>query len=163
MARLARTSAARNSSVSPGRALRRPIRIFWPEARSRFQARRREAIIGLVSGLYIQRAPIERHAEGRIGGAAADLTRASTTIDLAVRRHDRARRQCRRSAPITTSASRGSGPRAAPGRHAASPRPPTANWRVIVMSWFRTCPKSGRTSGELCRIHARGNLMVNQS
>ena len=33
MARLARTRAARNSSVSPARALRRPMRIFWPEAR----------------------------------------------------------------------------------------------------------------------------------
>src|SRR6267154_1805487 len=31
MARLARTRAARNSSVSPARAKRRPIRIFWPD------------------------------------------------------------------------------------------------------------------------------------
>src|SRR6202020_2110063 len=59
MARLARTKAARNSSVSPARALRRTIRIFWPigPADMSSPALRASRIMGLVSGLCIQRAP----------------------------------------------------------------------------------------------------------
>ena len=59
MARLARTSAARNSSVSPARALRRPMRIFWPRGAAEMSspALRASLIIGLVSGLCIHRAP----------------------------------------------------------------------------------------------------------
>ena len=49
----------RNSSVSPARALRRPMRIFWPigAVATSSPAARASLIIGLVSGLYIQRAP----------------------------------------------------------------------------------------------------------
>src|ERR1700760_826715 len=59
IARLARTRAARNSSVSPARALRRPMRIFWPDGAVVISNPddRASLIIGLDSGLCIQRAP----------------------------------------------------------------------------------------------------------
>src|SRR6202022_4853099 len=52
-ARLARTRAAKNSSVSPARALRRPTRIFGPNGMVEMSspALRASFIMGLVSGL----------------------------------------------------------------------------------------------------------------
>ena len=148
MARLARTRAARNSSVSPGRALRRPMRIFWPCGAVVISspADRASLIIGLVSGLCIQRAPRSNgtsNVETSVWQRPPIWFDASTTITLrfaAMMR--RAAAMPAAPAPITTiSASRGKG--AAPARPpdnagvAASAADADRKWRrVIVMSWF---------------------------
>ena len=147
MARLARTSAARNSSVSPARALRRPMRIFWPSGTGEMSspALRPSLIIGLVSGLCIHRAP---RSNGTSNVAVSVRQRppiwpvASTTITLrfaAMMR--RAAAMPAAPAPITTmSASRGNGaPHArAPsaGAAASAADAERKSRRVIVMSWF---------------------------
>ena len=147
MARLVRTSVARNSSVSPARALRRPIRIFCPEGAVAISrpALRASLSIGLASGLCIQRAP---RSNGTSKVELSVMQRppiwlaASITITLrfaATMR--RAAAIPAAPAPITTmSASRGIG--------AAHARPPMTGTlakaadaerkprRVIVMSWF---------------------------
>ena len=147
MARLARTRAARNSSVSPARALRRPMRIFWPGGAAEMSspALRASLIIGLVSGLCIHRAP---RSNGTSNVAVSVRQRppiwpaASTTITLrfaAITR--RAAAMPAAPAPITTmSASRGNGAAHARARiggvaanAADAERKPR---RVIVMSWF---------------------------
>ena len=147
MARLARTSAARNSSVSPARALRRPTRIFWPKgpAETSSPAPRPSLIIGLVSGLCSQRAP---RSNGTSKVVVSVRQRppiwpaASTTITLRfAARMRRAAAMPAAPAPITTiSASRGNGAaRARPPRTGAAAKPADAerkSRRVIVMSWF---------------------------
>ena len=116
MARLARTRAARNSSVSPARALRRPMRIFCPDGAGVISspAARPSLIIGLVSGLCIHRAPRSNgtsKVEVSVSQRPPIWPAASTTITLrfaAMIR--RAAAMPAAPAPITTmSASRGSG------------------------------------------------------
>ena len=147
MARLARTRAARNSSVSPARALRRPIRIFWPSGAAWMSspALRASLIIGLLSALCIQRAP---RSNGTSKVAVSVIHRppiwpdASTTITFrfaAMMR--RAAEMPAAPAPITTmSASRGSGAARAPapnaGVTAKAADAERKSRRVIVMSWF---------------------------
>ena len=135
---VARTSAARNSSISPGRALRRPMRIFCPCGAVLISspADRASLINGLVSGLCIQRAPRSNgtsNVERSVWQRPPIWFDASTTITLrfaAMMR--RAAAMPAAPAPTTTiSASRGKG--AAPARppdHTGVPparRTPTGN------------------------------------
>ena len=147
MARLARTSVARKSSVSPARALRRPMRIFWPDGAVTISrpAARASLIIGLVSGLCIQRAP---RSNGTSKVVLSVTQRppiwlaASTTITLRLAAMiRRAAAMPAAPAPITTmSASRGSGaPHALPQSDGVAANAADAERkprRVIVMSWF---------------------------
>ena len=138
MARLARTRAARNSSVSPARALRRPMRIFWPAGAAATSSPAARAELDHRVGVGIvhpARAAIERHVEGRgIGeAAAADLARGLHHDHLAVRRHDAprrgdagsARRRSRQCQPRAAAARPMRGRRAPASPQA--PRTPTGN------------------------------------
>ena len=147
IARLARTRAARNSSVSPARALRRPMRILGASgtAETSSPALRASLIIGFVSGLFIHRAP---RSTGTSNVAVSVRQRppiwavASTTITFrfaAMMR--RAAAMPAAPAPITTiSASRGNGaPQERPESAGvvASAADADRKWRrVIVMAWF---------------------------
>jgi hypothetical protein len=134
-------------------------------------------IIGLVSGLCIQRAP-RSNGTSKLGTSVWQRPpiwlAASTTITL------RFAAMIRRAAaipaapaPITTiSASRGNGAAIAPrpvktGVTASAADADRKSRRVIVMSWFPgTCRKlqEKRTASELCRIsRCAATLMVNQS
>ncbi|MGY4628428.1 hypothetical protein ACVWY3_006184 [Bradyrhizobium sp. USDA 4486] len=149
MARLARTSAARNSSVSPARALRRPMRIFCPAGActTSSPAARARRIIGLVSGLCIQRAPRSNGVSKVLASVMqrppiCDAASTTTTLRLAAMMR-RAAAIPAAPAPMTTmSASRGSGAAVAresgiktgiAAKAADAERKPR---RVIVMSWF---------------------------
>ena len=132
MARLARTSAAKNSSVSPARALRRPMRIFWPDGAGETSspALRASRIIGLVSGLCIQRAPRSNGTSKVVLSVMqrppiCDAASTTTTLRLAAMTR-RAAAIPAAPAPITTmSASRGKGAAVARRTGAAAKAPPT--------------------------------------
>ena len=148
MARLARTSAARKSSVSPARALRRPMRIFWPSGAADDvepgAARQLDHRVG-VGIVHPARAAIERHLEGRGVGqaAAADLAGRLDHDHLAVRRLDsprrgnagRARRRSRQCRPRAATA-RAQARAPSTGVAAKAADADRKSRRVIVMSWF---------------------------
>ena len=164
MARLARTRAARNSSVSPARALRRPMRIFWPDGAGVISspAARASLIIGLVSGLCIQRAPRSNGTSkvDDIGlAAAADLARRLHHDHLAVRRHDPPRRsnagRARADHDNVGLARQRRAPHAPPPssrrrRQACGRRQEVAAGHCHVM--VSGALKETRTASELCRI-----------
>jgi hypothetical protein len=151
MARLARTRAARNSSVSPARALRRPMRIFWPSGAAAMSspALRASLIIGLVSGLCIQRAP---RSNGTSNVAVSVRHRPPIWADRPpprspcgsppgsaaprrCRRHRRRSRQCR--------------PRAATPRPSADAKDRTKSRRVSA--WLPRRPTGNRAASLSCQ------------
>jgi len=167
MARLARTSAARNSSISPARALRRPIRIVCPSgaAATSRPALRASRIIGLLSGLCSQRAPrsngtpkVERSVMQRPPISLA----ASTTITLrlaAIIR--RAAAMPATPAPITTiSASRGgtAAPKAPRDEEPGLPQAPRRRKESRAASWschgFRKLRNEGNGQRTLPHLKA---------
>ena len=176
MARLARTSAARKSSVSPARALRRPMRIFWPGGAGMMSspAARASLIIGLVSGLCIQRAP---RSNGTSKVAVSVRQRppiwlaASTTITLRLAAMiRRAAAMPAAPAPITTmSASRGSGAAAAAcaerrchGKGRGRRQEIAARHCHVMVSG--SLEEQREHAGELAASHAdAATVMVNQS